>query len=181
MEGKGRGVGLMGAWQGTSDWYGGRIQQVGRLYKEENKITIKLEAMEMQRSHRFARYCGSRRILQIRIPDDIGDSADVRKFLCQKFVLCGRVFIAFHSKEGSVYMVETNENYQRQTRNDFGDQRRQSLFDFINWHNPIELNKKQVSPTILKRLLILTLATGAQQIFQPICLRFVKLYPGDRV
>lgn len=134
----------MGAWKGVTDWYGGQIQQVGRLYKEDGGIHIKLEGMEIRRSHRFARYCGSRRILQIRIPDDIGDTEDVREYLCSKFVLCGRIFVPFHAKEGNVYMVESNENYQRQTHKEFGDQHRISIADFINWHNPLELNKKQV-------------------------------------
>src|SRR5438046_892342 len=30
-EGSGRGLGLMGKWEGIEDWYGGRIQQVARL------------------------------------------------------------------------------------------------------------------------------------------------------
>ncbi|KAK2462852.1 hypothetical protein APHAL10511_005050 [Amanita phalloides] len=144
MEGKGRGLGLMGPWQGDPDWYGGRIQQVVRLYKDNDQIRIKLEPMEIRKSHRFARYCGSRRILQARIPDDIGDSEDIRDFLTHKFVLCGRVFVPFHAKEGTVYMVEINENYERQSRNECGDQHRLPFVSFINWHNPLARNKSQV-------------------------------------
>ncbi|KAF8640931.1 hypothetical protein AX17_000578 [Amanita inopinata Kibby_2008] len=143
LENVGRGLGLMGAWKGDADWYGGRIQQIARLYKDNNKIEIKLEPMEMRRSHRFARYCGSRRILQVRIPDDIGDNQDIRRYLCNKFVLCGRVFVPLHAKEGTVYLVETNDDSQRKPQDSCGDQCRRAFADFINWHNPLHLNKSQ--------------------------------------
>ncbi|KAF8633592.1 hypothetical protein AX15_001385 [Amanita polypyramis BW_CC] len=174
IENKGRGLGLMGSWGGESKWYGGRIQQQARIYKDNNQICIKLEPMEMRRSHRFARYCGSRRILQVRIPDDIGDSEDVRKYLCQRFVLCGRVFVPFHAKEGSVYMVETNENFERRSRDDFGDQHRMPLAKFIEWHNPLYLNRSQAISKYSSRF-ALGLSNSVPAVeFQADCIHFIN-------
>ena len=143
MENKGRGLGLMGR-KGEPGWYGGRIQQRARLYVKNSKVHIKLEPMEMCKSHRFARYCGSRRILQVRVPDDVGRQDEVRSFLRCKFIICGRAFVPFHAKEGSVYMVEINDDSHRPRRTECGDQFRLSLSQFINWHNPLALNKGQV-------------------------------------
>lgn len=71
MENLERGLGLMGKWYDEEDWYGGQIQQIARLAKGENgAYQIQLEPMEKRRSYRFARYLGSRRMLQLKIPDD---------------------------------------------------------------------------------------------------------------
>lgn len=148
-ENKGRGLGGMGPWRGKDDWYGGRIQQIARVRKGKGKgsFVIQLEKPEIRRSHRFSRFLGSRRILQVRVSDDLmfqhGD--DIRAFLaCHKFILCGRVFLPFHAKELGVYMMETNQDYDRQPARSEGDQHRLSLRQFIDWHNPFRLNSAQV-------------------------------------
>ncbi|KAI6120941.1 RNA dependent RNA polymerase-domain-containing protein [Pisolithus croceorrhizus] len=105
MEHKGRGLGGMGLWHGKDN-----------------------EQPEVRRSHRFGRYLGSRRILQIRVPETLLHQRghEVRRFFeCHKFILCGRVFLPFHAKEGG------------------GDHYRLSFMDFINWHNPFKLNSHQ--------------------------------------
>ncbi|KXN85003.1 putative RNA-dependent RNA polymerase SHL2 [Leucoagaricus sp. SymC.cos] len=145
-ENKGRGLGLMGEWHNVENWYGGRVQQIARLSKRDNgHYHVHLEAMEKRRSHRFARYCGSRRILQLRLPKDVmqKESAKLKEFLQRKFVLCGRTFIPFHAKDRGLYMVEINEDFDRKPQDEFGDQYRISFADFINWHNPPEYNHKQ--------------------------------------
>ncbi|KIM43195.1 hypothetical protein M413DRAFT_444009 [Hebeloma cylindrosporum] len=45
--------------------------------------------MEKRRSHRFARFYGSRRFLQLRIPDEIRqkENEPMRAFLLKKFIL----------------------------------------------------------------------------------------------
>ena len=138
----------MGLWKGKDDWYGGRIQQVGRLVQAHGRFSIQLEKPEIRRSHRFSRFLGSRRILQVRVADDLmykhGD--DIRMVLSSsKFILCGRVFLPFHAKEGSMYLLETNQSHERVPNNHDGDNLRLSLKDFINWHNPFEQNDQQVS------------------------------------
>ena len=138
----------MGHWQGQDGWFGGRIQQVARLTKNErdSHYHIHLEHMERRRSHRFARFCGSRRILQLRVPKELilEENKKLKTFLQGKFVLCGRIFVPFHAKDHSLYMVEINEDWERKPQRNCGDETRLSLADFINWHNPPEYNHKQV-------------------------------------
>ncbi|KAF8555107.1 hypothetical protein OG21DRAFT_1411391 [Imleria badia] len=146
IENKGRGLGGMGLWKGKDDWYGGRIQQVGRLVRTQRGLSIQLEKPEIRRSHRFSRFLGSRRILQVRIADDLlyKPSNNVRAVLgSSKFILCGRVFLPFHAKEGSMYLIETDQNYERVSNSLDGDDLRMSLRHFIDWHNPLDLNQEQ--------------------------------------
>ncbi|KAG2045047.1 RNA dependent RNA polymerase-domain-containing protein [Suillus americanus] len=144
VENKGRGLGTMGDWEGKENWYGGKIQQVARIVKAGSSFKLELEKPEIRRSHRFARFLGSRRILHIRVPANLKYDTEVPKFLeSSKFVLCGRVFVPFHAKEGSVYLFETNENIDRQTNPGDGDGHRLTLHGFVQWHNPLRLNSKQ--------------------------------------
>jgi hypothetical protein len=149
MENASRGMGLLGDWEGVRNWYGGRVQQIGRLVKDPTtkEYDIHLEPLEMRSSSRFSRFMGSRRIFHLRVSDaDLYDGGDkVRDFLRQKFLLCGRMFVPFHTKD-TVYMVETDESYERVRDSTCGDQYRKSFEEFINWHNPIHRNRKQVYP-----------------------------------
>ena len=136
----------MGPWEGDPDWHGGQLQQLARLVKSEKTFKIQLEPIEKRRSHRFARYLSSRRMIQLRIPDELvmKELPAVRKYLSQKFVLCGRIFVPLHAKDNSVYLIETNEDYERQPGSWCGDEHRRPFSDVISWHNPLHLNKKQV-------------------------------------
>jgi hypothetical protein len=133
----------MGEWEGVADWYGGQIQQIGRVFKDGDSYKIVLEPLEKMRSYRFARFYGSRRFLQLRIPDDIlkNENEKVKAFLTKKFILCGRVFLPFHAKDSHLYMVETNEDFDRTSQEWCGDQFRMPFRDFINWHNPLDQAK----------------------------------------
>ncbi|OSX67200.1 hypothetical protein POSPLADRAFT_1127992 [Postia placenta MAD-698-R-SB12] len=144
-----RGLGLQGEWQGEANWYGGRIQQVARLVKQDKgaptPYTVVLEKMLKRKSTRFARFLGSRRVLQVSIPQELMRGAEVscvRDFLAQRFVLCGRVFVSFATKEHKVFMMETNEDFER-VADSRGDQHRISLEQFVDWHNPLALNAWQ--------------------------------------
>lgn len=153
----------MGEWQGSSNWYGGQIQQLARVVKDDKSYKIVLEAMRRDRSHRFARFYGSRRLLQLKIPEDLlkNENSKLRSFLINKFVLCGRIFVPFHSKDDHVYLVETNETRGRTTQHWCSDQSLMPFRDFINWHNPLvqEKNYNQVRQDHLFRLLNLCLIT----------------------
>ncbi|KAK7450551.1 hypothetical protein VKT23_012860 [Stygiomarasmius scandens] len=146
-ENRQRGLGLMGRWEGEDDWHGGQIQQIARLVKIGNDYSIKLEALEMRRSTRFARHVGSRRLLQIRIDDGLlsGEPREgTIKFLSRKLVLNGRVFIATSPKDDGLYAVEINEDFGREPRfGNIGDQFRMHIGQFLEWHNPMELNDDQ--------------------------------------
>lgn len=146
----------MGKWgsQGVTavtDWYGGQIQQIARLEKHkkhngDEEYQLRLQPLEMRRSNRLTRFLGSRRVLQIRIPEDTlrQERDKVLKFLRQKFVLCGRIFLPTPPKDNSIYLIEINEDYQRLTQHWAGDQFRISYSQFVEWHNPIKFNSKQV-------------------------------------
>ena len=139
----------MGHWLGKSNWYGGQIQQVATLKRLAPKdgqpqFHITLGKMQMTRSHRFARHLGSRRLLQIKIADMYQDLSAEREYLRQKFVLCGRIFRPFSVKDGKVYAVEVNEDYQRNPNDREGDRFRYSLEEIVRWHNPLNLNDQQV-------------------------------------
>ncbi|KAI8980566.1 RNA dependent RNA polymerase-domain-containing protein [Trametes punicea] len=139
-----RGLGLQGEWEEAEGWYGGKIQQIARLDEAEGTLRLVLALMEMSRSTRFARFLGSRRILQISIPQAMraGRADELKHFMTQKFVLCGRVFVAFAAKEDKVFLMETNEDYERGPQVP-GDEQRMSLENFIAWHNPMDKNGKQ--------------------------------------
>ncbi|KAI0673977.1 RNA dependent RNA polymerase-domain-containing protein [Trametes maxima] len=143
-EGRSRGLGLQGAWQDTEDWYGGKVQQVARLEETDGKMHLVLAAMEMRKSCRFARYLGSRRMIQVSIPQEMRTQhgGDLTQFFLQKFLLCGRVFVAFGAKDGKVFLMETKEDYERGGHAP-GDEQRISLEEFVAWHNPMDLNGKQ--------------------------------------
>jgi RNA-dependent RNA polymerase len=146
VEDEGRGLGLMGDYEAVSDWYGGKIQQVARLDKISDKFVIRLEPPEQKRSYQLARALGSRRLLQVRVPDELikREVENIRNYLSTaKFILCGRVYLPFHAKEKSVYMVETNEDYERNST-ESGDHLRNSFAQFVEWFNPMPLNAKQV-------------------------------------
>jgi hypothetical protein len=150
-ENKSRGLGLMGEWKGIPNWDGGQVQQIMRLVKDGASYKLTVEAVEKRRSYRFARFYGSRRFLQVRISEDLfrKENDAIRAFFLAKFILCGRVFVPFHSKDGGLYMVETNENWERESGDWCGDQFRKSFREFINWHNPLT-EEKNYSQAISK-------------------------------
>lgn len=150
-----RSLGLYGDWayfpaaDCFPDWYGGRVLQNARLVldKSPGKFKIQLEAMEYRKdSTRIARFLGSRRILHLGVAESLlfKDERGVKQFLNQKFVLCGRVFVALKSKEGKVFLVEVREDYERQAQLGEGDNKRKTFWEIINWHNPMSRNEKQV-------------------------------------
>ncbi|KAL1749286.1 RNA dependent RNA polymerase-domain-containing protein [Schizophyllum fasciatum] len=164
VEGKGRGLGLMGPWEEmgvAEDYFGGKIQQVVRVTKAgkgkgggHGPFEFRLLPMQAQRrSFRLARRLGSRRILQVRLDKENAkqgqgkegdDNLSVAEFLAQsKFVLCGRVFVPYASKDGSAYLVEVDEDYERKARIGCGDHLRLSLEKLIESENPWVMNCNQ--------------------------------------
>src|ERR1700733_12495520 len=71
LEGNGHGLGLMGDYDGVGNWYGGRIQQIARLYKSTTGYDLRIEKPEKTRSYEIARRHSSRRIMQVRISKDL--------------------------------------------------------------------------------------------------------------
>jgi len=132
------------------DWYGGKIEQVVKVFESKSDGTFhyhyRLGRPELKKSTRFARFLGSRRILKVKLEKNLRYEKDsgIRKHLNGPVVLCGRIFVPFASKDGSVYMMETNEDQDRQHDSEQGDHKRMSYWNFIEWHNPFALNQNQV-------------------------------------
>ena len=146
IENKSRGLGLQGEWMGERDWFGGQVQQVARVIETKDRgYHLRLEKIEMKKSHRFARYLGSRHLMQFKLPEKFENGQD---FLLNSFVLCGRVFVPFCVKDGNVYLLETDLDFERRALNSQGDQYRISFSQLVNWHNPTHLNGKQVCDNI---------------------------------
>lgn len=139
----------MGDWDGEKDWYGGRIQQRGHVVEENGQFSIILRPAELgYRSRMLLRFFGSRRFLQISLKKinmfQEGAIARLRTFFRQKHVLLGRVFMALHAKDDSVWLVETEEDYQRGPSRAEGDHYRISFEETVNWFNPFDANGNQV-------------------------------------
>lgn len=147
-----RGLGVYGDFEHETDWHGGRVLQIARLVPSQSPdadtpYRIQLEVPEYQKaSTRFARFLGSRRMLRLSINPDLiyREEEQIRQFLTQKFVLCGRTFRPLKPKDGKVYMVEVSEDFDRVPRDDEGDHRRLTFEQIIEWHNPMEFNLNQV-------------------------------------
>lgn len=185
QEGTGRGLGLRGEWEGDPSWYGGKIRQIASVVETSGGFAIRLRAMMKRKSNRFARYLGSRRMLQVKLPEDKvmrKRADDVRKFMLNKFVLCGRVFVPFAAKEGKVFLMETNEDYER-TGNGPSDRGRISVEDFMRWHNPMDLNGKQVSSSFHELSSELTCedAAARDEVGYTLRPRLVRHGPGARL
>lgn len=152
-EGDSRGLGLKGGnWYGEENWYGGRVQQMVHLRESQGGFRLELGPMQkVGRSHRISRFLGSRRLLQVKLPDgvmyDPKSVTQIQDLLSKKFVLCGRVFVSFAIKDGKTYFVETDEDFDRIPCIDQCDHLRLSLDRFIEWYNPLKLNKTQVYST----------------------------------
>ncbi|TBU58167.1 RNA dependent RNA polymerase-domain-containing protein [Dichomitus squalens] len=144
IENRSRGLGLQGDFKEKPNWYGGQIQQIARLESDGESFRLTLAKMEMRKSYRFARFLHSRRIIQVSIPQSIVNNRaqDLRAFFTQKFVLCGRVFVAFDAKDKKMFLMEIPEQYERDARVP-GDEHRISLEDFVAWHNPMHRNGQQ--------------------------------------
>ncbi|KAJ7238761.1 RNA dependent RNA polymerase-domain-containing protein [Mycena haematopus] len=153
QEGKSRGLGLVDEpwehWDGQTSYYGGQIEYPLRLKKSddpERQYEIYLEKPRKGRSHRFARDLGSPSILHLSVPSrlvrDEGDS--VRRFLAQRFILNGRVYIPIPPKDTtSVYLIQTDQNYERKALAWYGDKLRLSFDQFVQRHNPPGPNSQQ--------------------------------------
>ena len=153
LENKGRGLGLMkGSWHGVpdSEWFGGQVQQsLGLFYTKSEGFTLKMEPLEMRRSNRLTRFMGSRRVIQVRVRVTDAERRecedDMLDFLCHPFVVGGRIFMPAPPKDGSLYMIEINQDLDREPGIWCADQHRLSYSKFLRWHNPMDLNLDQVS------------------------------------
>ncbi|KAI0706226.1 RNA dependent RNA polymerase-domain-containing protein [Cytidiella melzeri] len=143
------------------DWYGGKIHFTAKVTKNSPSTSLEpyqltLETPSLGSSNRFTRRFGSKRFIRVRLHEKVfspNSNAALERFFKRPFVIFTRVFRAFYAKEGSVFLVQTNEVYQ-ETLGSMESYRIQpstsaqnpldmSLLDFLRWHNPLKLNSDQ--------------------------------------
>ncbi|KAJ7646908.1 RNA dependent RNA polymerase-domain-containing protein [Roridomyces roridus] len=141
-ENPGRGLGLMGEFEGKADWYGGQVQCTLRLIHtgENTEPSVRLEALQMTRSTHLARDLGSLSVISLH---DDQKGAVIKEWATRKFILCGRTYVALPPKAGKVYMIETDEDHGRTGRRWCGDEHRISFDAYLRRNNPLELNGQQ--------------------------------------
>lgn len=105
------------------------------------RYSFRLQKLHKGPSCRITRFYGSKRVIRVSVPDSIAknDGEQLVGFFTQRFLLNGRIFQALHSKDSTVYLVETSRLPCLEP-----DLRLKSLWQLINWHNPIETNATQV-------------------------------------
>ncbi|KAH7338887.1 RNA dependent RNA polymerase-domain-containing protein [Rhizoctonia solani] len=128
-------------------YFGGKVDQILRLsVHTSGRFEFRLQPPAVSTSCRFRRYLGSRRLVEVRFSEKEPrlQPQALRNFMIDNaLVINGRVFRAFYARKNTVYLVETNEDLDREEDDLIGDQYRQSLRDFIEWHNPLYANPSQ--------------------------------------
>jgi hypothetical protein len=136
IEGRGRGLGLLNG----DDWYGGRIQQIIKVFiKKDGDVGFKILPLEMRRSTRLARFLGSSSIIQLRLHKTVTreqHQAKVFECLGSQLRLHDKAFVMFPPKDNTIYAVEARA---AQTTGSM-----LSYAELLEWHNPVELNCDQV-------------------------------------
>jgi hypothetical protein len=105
----------MGEWYGHSSWFGGQIEQIGRLVYVDDTFRVDLRLpVFSQKSRALTRIVGSRRVIQISIPAGLLKQYNpklltaTQKFLARPLRILGRMFRLFHIKENrTAWFIET--------------------------------------------------------------------------
>ncbi|KAG8930555.1 hypothetical protein FRC01_002602 [Tulasnella sp. 417] len=146
-------------------WWGGRVEQrafmknlgvdstrpksMCRGVSPSPKVRwgIQLHPQEMRgKSCRFTRKLGSRRFIQLKIPElrTQAERDSLQEELLKPHLLHGRIFRAFSTHDGTIRLVETDEDVGRVARPEVGDSRRLSFLQFLDWFNPLKQNAHQI-------------------------------------
>jgi RNA-dependent RNA polymerase len=134
-------------------WHGGQVLFHARLHsmsRDSNNPEYKLtlEPAELSSSHSFARRFGSKHFLRLKLTKAVlnKNSKQLLDYLRRPFILCGSVFRAFFAKNHNVFYVKTNEGTNGGSiLSNAPVPGVMSFLEFINWHNPLDLNSNQVS------------------------------------
>ncbi|KAL1731817.1 RNA dependent RNA polymerase-domain-containing protein [Schizophyllum commune] len=138
-------------------WYGGKVVFPLRIKaikeakkgKFEGKVigwSIVLDHATLGSSTRFARRCGSTAFLRVKVAMDVlrSRSHEMLDLFLKPFVLWDRVFRAFFAKDDNVFLVCTNETMESPRMLRTVDNGRQSLREFVEFHNPLRVGDKQL-------------------------------------
>ena len=154
VEGKNRGLGPMGPWEGKENWHGGCVQLITKLvFDKENgnpPFLIRLNSLGIGKSNGAARRFTSLSMLQLNFEREaLYDEKKYRAVIelrSRHLVICGRLYQAFCTKEGKIFFVETSP-FQREKRRLIGDHFRLSFNKIVHSVNPLDSNKDQVRVT----------------------------------
>jgi RNA-dependent RNA polymerase len=136
------------------DWHGGKVIFRGILREIDSSdnqpaYSVFLLPPELGSSCRFARRFGSSAILRIKVSSVLllKKNNRVVEYFLHPFILSGRVFRAFFAKDNTVFLVQTNETVDGlKISSSMKLDGRLSLPEFLQWHNPFEVNQNQVCP-----------------------------------
>ena len=137
------------------NWHGGQVLFHAKLHNvsgdSNTQYKLTLEPAELSFSHSFARRFGSKHFLRLKLTKGVlKNSKQLLDYLRRPFILCGSVFRAFFAKNHNVFYVKTNEGTKGGSiLSNAPVPGVMSFLEFINWHNPFNLNSNQVSKTIL--------------------------------
>ena len=139
-------------------WHGGQVLFHAILINTTTdkkscnpQYKITLQPAELSSSHSFGRRFGSKHFLRMKLAKNVLNkhTKKLSEYLHRPLILCGSVFRAFFSKESNVFYVKTNEGTDgKSILSNVFVPNIMSFWEFINWHNPIELNSKQVSKNL---------------------------------
>lgn len=137
------------------EWYGGQVLFSGKLQdaskgcknSSASKYKIILEPAALGPSTMFARRFGSKHFFRLKLTKSSNKDPDaLLQYLRRPLLLCGFVFRAFYAKESNIFYVKTNEitdgNAVIPGETIPGIM---SFLEFLDWHNSIQLNSKQVN------------------------------------
>ena len=131
------------------EWFGGKISFRGSIKYENSKFKIVLDPPELGTSDRFARAFGSKSRITLKASSTRGCTKEILlPFLKRPFVIWDVVYRAFLEDDGTVFLIATNEVLDNTTERIDPTKKEPSRMDFmtfINWHNPLHLNPKQVT------------------------------------
>jgi RNA-dependent RNA polymerase len=135
------------------NWYGGQVLFHGKLQDtsekgcKKAKYKILLERAELGTSNMFARRFGSKHFFRLKLTKSVlnKDADNLLNYLRRPLILCGSVFRAFFAKSSNVFYVKTNEATDGISIMDGNPLPNVlSFLEFLEWHNPMQLNMNQV-------------------------------------
>lgn len=157
--------------------FGGRIKQRIHLGISKNgAFKFTLQQPVKSKSNRFARFLGSRRLIECYFSRDDAQThgKDIISFFAHKKLLInGRLFQAFYGHEHKVQLMEIREDFGRKPQEVLGDLNRISWMEMVNWHNNLEFNSAQALNKWVSRFALGFSISQPGLVFQPHNIHFL--------
>lgn len=128
-------------------WYGGKVHIRGTVEKsKEGTLRIKLDRTLLSISSRFTRRFGSTAFIRVKVSPDLkyNEHKDLGEFFRRPLVVWNTVFRALYAKDGTVLFFRVNETFDPNDPITIDQNPTMSLWDFIQWANPLGSNQNQV-------------------------------------